>query len=415
MPSKKGLIVLMGSGELTSTMVEVHKDILQRVGSPCNAVFLDTPAGFQLNVDELSQRAVDYFLKRVQHPMQVVSFKSKDIPPLEAEKAYSELKKADYILVGPGSPTYAVRQWIGTPIPDIITRRIRDGACFVAASAAALTVGKLTMPVYEIYKVGEELHWVEGMEILGKFGINAVVIPHWNNAEGGTHDTRCCFIGESRFRELASRLPQGTGVIGIDEHTACIIDLESEEAEIRGIGSVVIEYEGKVSTFQKGEKILLDFIRGGHPDATPVERIPRETSGGAVSDMGESHFWEGVHTISDNFHSGIDGDPSGATNAVLELDSIIWKAHQELENPEFITQAREILREFIVLLGTRLASSPAGKERLKPLVDALISLREDFRKAKKWTEADAMRDCLKNAGILVEDTPDGPRWRVEVG
>jgi len=40
--SAKGKIVLMGSGELTATMVEVHKDMLARYDPPAQAVFLDT-------------------------------------------------------------------------------------------------------------------------------------------------------------------------------------------------------------------------------------------------------------------------------------------------------------------------------------------------------------------------------------
>ena len=86
-------------------------------------------------------------------------------------------------------------------------RRVEDGGCLVAASAAALTVGRFTMPVYEIYKVGTELNWAEGMNILGRFGFNLVVIPHWNNAEGGNHDTRFCYMGEPRFRKLEALLP----------------------------------------------------------------------------------------------------------------------------------------------------------------------------------------------------------------
>ena len=419
--NKKGFIVLMGSGELTSTMVEVHKDILRRVAGnswPCNAIFLDTPAGFQLNVDELSQRAVDYFQKRIHHPLKVVSFKSKDIPLAEAERAYKELHGADYILVGPGSPTYAVRQWIKTPIPHIIAQRIQGGACFVAASAAALTVGKFTMPVYEIYKVGETPHWVEGMDILGNFGINAVVIPHWNNAEGGTHDTSRCFIGELRFRQLVSQLPGGTGIIGLDEHTACIIDLEREEAEVRGIGRVTIEYNKNVQVFQRGSKIPLDILRGRYGIGLSPE-IGSQVESTVTRDKTshqekERPFWDKIHLLSDSFHKGLEKDPIASINALLELDSIIWKALQDHENPEFITQARDMFREFIVLLGAHIASLPPSREAcIRPVLEKILTLRDIYRKNKKWTEADALRNCLKEAGIMVEDTPAGTRWKIE--
>jgi hypothetical protein len=45
MRPQKGKIVPMGSGELTATMVEVHKGLLDHLPGPSQAAFLDTPAG----------------------------------------------------------------------------------------------------------------------------------------------------------------------------------------------------------------------------------------------------------------------------------------------------------------------------------------------------------------------------------
>ncbi len=291
MPSNKGLIVLMGSGELTATMVEVHKEILARFGGFPRAFFLDTPAGFQLNADQLSQRAVEYFRLNVGYMMEVISFKSKGVPPIERELAFSQMKEADYILVGPGSPTYAIRQWKETPIPEILELRIKGGACLVAASAAALTVGRFALPVYEIYKVGEELHWVEGLDILGHFGLNTVVVPHWNNAEGGTHDTGFCFMGESRFRKLESMLPDDVSILGLDEHTACIIDLDSEEISIKGIGSVTFRYQAIERTFHRGEKFPLRVLSEGKSSVAPaVQAMDMPESGATPVPLEETGF-----------------------------------------------------------------------------------------------------------------------------
>lgn len=409
----RGKIVLMGSGELTSTMVEVHKEILKNLEGERKAVFLDTPAGFQLNVDELSQRAVDYFRSRVLHPLSVLSFKAKDISPFEAEQAFQGLREASYVLVGPGSPTYAVRQWVGTPVADILAQMTEKGGCFVAASAAALTVGRFTLPVYEIYKVGEPLYWAEGLNLLDRFGLNYVVIPHWNNAEGGTHDTRCCFVGESRFRILASMLPEETAVLGIDEHTACIIDFEKEKVTVRGIGSVTVRRGDKEKIFQRDVSFPLDILRGkdadtgGKGDEKEGEEIDNET----VKDM-SGGFWGRVHAIESAFHRGIESDPRDAVNAILELDRVIWEARQNLENVEFITQAREMLREHIVLMGARLVSEREGPEHdIRVLIEELLVLRESFRKNKQWRESDALRDCLRKVNVLVEDTPEGPQWQ----
>jgi peptidase E len=415
MTQPKGKIVLMGSGELTATMVEVHKALLNELNESPRAVFIDTPAGFQLNVDQLSQRAVDYFTSRVQHAMSVVSFKSHETTtPYAAEKAFHTLREADFILIGPGSPTYAVRQWQQTPIPEIITRRVAEGACLVAASAAALTVGRFTLPVYEIYKVGEPLHWIDGMDILGKFGFDFVVIPHWNNAEGGTHDTRFCYMGEPRFNALASDLPPDVSILGLDEHTACIIDLAKEEIRIRGIGTVTLRRHGSEMSLAKGECYPMGILYG--EDAG--NQWHKKSSPAIVSDQAvhtDDVFWERIHTIQSLFEKSLETkDLENATNALLELDGTIWKAQQELENTEFISQGRDLLRDMIVLLGTSCAPAQLSTvDSLAPVIKHLLTLRNRFRQEKKWQDADAIRTCLAAVNIVIEDTADGSRWQLK--
>ncbi|PWN04850.1 cysteine--tRNA ligase [Nocardioides silvaticus] len=46
------------------------------------------------------------------------------------------------------------------------------------------------------------------------------------------------------------------------------------------------------------------------------------------------------------------------------------------------------------------------------LVSGLLEQRAEARAAKDWARADAIRDQIKQAGIEVEDTPDGPKWTV---
>ena len=416
MSTKKGIIALMGSGELTATIVEVHKELLAELPDPPQAVFLDTPAGFQLNVEQLSERAVEYFRKHVQQNVSIASFKAKEeSTPYEVEQALHSLRQADFVLIGPGSPTYAVRQWQDTPLAEILTKQVENGGCLVAASAAALTVGRFTLPVYEIYKVGEDLHWVEGINMLKNFGFNVVVIPHWNNAEGGTHDTRFCYMGEPRFRKLESLLPGDVSILGLDEHTACLIDLEKDEAVIKGLGTVVLRRQGTEKVFAKGDRFSLDILRGEDlgKDWQPVVR--KQTVSESVSEIEEESFWDRIHAIETAFRAGLEQDDAKeTTNALLELDRTIWQGKQELEQEEFISQAREVLRDIIVLLGMRLEASPKDRANcLAPLVEDLLKLREKFRQNNQWQEADAVRDSLQRADILVEDTEEGTRWRLK--
>ena len=138
-------------------------------------------------------------------------------------------------MAGPGSPSYALRQWAGGPIPDALAEKLTGGGVLTMASAAALTLGVVTIPVYEIYKVGEEPRWLDGLDLLGSAtGLRAAVVPHYDNAEGGNHDTRFCYMGERRLRTLERALPEGAFILGVDSHTALLLDLVQGPRRSRG-------------------------------------------------------------------------------------------------------------------------------------------------------------------------------------
>ncbi len=259
-----GTITLIGSGEMSPTMSKVHRAVMSRIAGPVRAVFLDTPAGFELNADQISSRAVQYFKKRFNVDLTVASFKGTAAArPGEIEDALRRLQRANYIFAGPGSPTYAIRNWQNTPIREAMARRLASGAHLVFASAAAIAMGRHALPVYEIYKVGEEPHWVEGLNLLGTYGLELAIVTHWNNAEGGTYDTRYCFMGEPRLRLLEERLPDSATILGIDEHTACIVDLASRECRVMGVGQVTIRRKGREVTYASGTAFDLDQLAEG--------------------------------------------------------------------------------------------------------------------------------------------------------
>jgi cysteinyl-tRNA synthetase len=71
------------------------------------------------------------------------------------------------------------------------------------------------------------------------------------------------------------------------------------------------------------------------------------------------------------------------------------------------------LRELIVSLGVRLESAPISRaDCLAPVVEALVDLRQQFRTEKQYDAADAIRETLEGAGIIIEDTKQGSRWRL---
>ena len=51
------------------------------------------------------------------------------------------------------------------------------------------------------------------------------------------------------------------------------------------------------------------------------------------------------------------------------------------------------------------------KESLDDEVEAMIAARQQARKDRNWAEADRIRDELKAMGIVLEDTPQGVKWK----
>jgi len=59
--------------------------------------------------------------------------------------------------------------------------------------------------------------------------------------------------------------------------------------------------------------------------------------------------------------------------------------------------------------------TPPGVEKdlIEGLMDIILSIRREYRVAKEWEQADALRNRLLDLGIAVEDRAEGPTWRLE--
>ena len=279
-------LVVMGSGETAPTMVRVHREVFAAC-PPGPAVMLDTPFAFQTNRAELVTRTCGYFAQSLGREVEVAVWSGSDGSAQE-EKSLALLDRASWAFAGPGSPTYALRRWRGTPVPAALTGVVRRGGTVVLGSAAALTLGTHAVPVYEIYKVGEDPQWVEGLDLLGTLtGVDAAVVPHYDNKEGATHDTRFCYLGEDRLAALEEQLPDHVGVLGVDEHTAFIVDVEARTITVAGNGVMSVRRRGDTRTFAAGESLGLDelsaMLRGEQVGdvaaATPQRRRTRCRAG----------------------------------------------------------------------------------------------------------------------------------------
>ena len=193
------------------------------------------------------------------------------------ERLVTTVRDARYVFAGPGSPSYALRKWQGTVVPSLLVEKLLHGGCVVFASAAALTLGVATVPVYEIYKCGEDPHWLEGLDVTSAAGIRAAVIPHYDNNEGGTHDTRFCYLGERRLSIMERDLPDGVFVLGVDEHTACTFDLDAGTASVEGRGVVTVRAAGRSATLAERRNLPHRPDSSRPPRHSPAQARNRKT------------------------------------------------------------------------------------------------------------------------------------------
>ncbi len=388
MRDQPGTITLIGSGELGEAMAKVYRALLARLEPAVAAVFLDTPAGFEANADEISAKAVEYFKQHFDAQLIVASYRSKPrATARQVAAALDVLRRANFIFAGPGSPSYAIRNWRGSVVWDALAARWMTGAHLAFASAGAIALGCCALPVYEIYKAGHDVDWIDGLDLLGAFGLKLAIVPHWNNAEGGTYDTRYCYMGETRFKILEAKLPWDVVVLGIDEHTAFILAPAVRQGAVSGAGHVTIRYAGRETKYPAGATIAFDQMRALNLGqiAAPAETAPPAVSAAPTPEI---------------------------LTTTMYLDQLA-RAMKEASEPgaqhELIDRAHNTMHE--------LAQSWRESDRLLPsqddaaLVELLVRTRAQLRAAKQFALADQVRQALTDLGIILEDSPSGTTWK----
>ena len=411
------ILCIMGSGETAPTMVSVHADLIARMGpQPVPAVLLDTPFGFQENADDISQRAMAFFRDNVGHAISVATYRNRETAtPLEYETMLARVGEARYVFAGPGSPTYALQQWRESALPKVLGAKLREGGCVTFASAAAVGLGPYALTVYEVYKVGEPPRWLEGLDLLSATGLRAAVIPHYNNAEGGTHDTRYCYMGERRLRALEEMLPDDVAILGVDEHTACIFDLGAGEATIRGRGAVTWRHHGGSKRFESGSVLPIEALAGDVSNAgAAAAPQPAAAVEQAEPAPGASPFLEELEKHEASAEQALAGrDVDATVAAALAIDAQMHDWAADTFDSDEQDRARETLRRIVVRLGDVARDGAADpRERIAPVVDRVLDLRKQMRTEGQYALADRLRDLLVDAGIEVRDSPDGSTWHL---
>jgi hypothetical protein len=340
-----GRIAFLGSGETSLAGGRIFESLARLITDPLKIAILETPAGFELNASLVAGRVAEFLKTRLQNykpQIDLVAARKQGTPySPDSPEIIAPLFTANLIFMGPGSPTYVARQLRGSLAWDVICARHRQGATLVFSSAATISIGAWVLPVYEIYKVGEDVHRKDGLNLFADFGVDLSFIPHWNNAEGGIDlDTSRCFMGIDRFNQWRNLLPPENTILGLDEHSGVIMDFEAGTCEVHGVSSVTVLKNTEESMHSSGSIFSLDTL-GDFKFPVPLEREIR------------SEVWDLIASASQT-------DEETPPDEALELLSLRKAARARKDFPE-----SDRLRDQLAALGWLVKDTRDGQQLTK--------------------------------------------------
>lgn len=168
-------------------------------------------------------------------------------------------------------------------------------------------------------------------------------------------------------------------------------------------------YEGKLEEMQKGWSRLQGAVQNLKETLElTLNRPELTTSEKKVLERIEKMDQKLLGALADDFNTAL------ALGVLFELvREINAYQHQGGANPLVLGRAWDLFELYSINVLGVVGSEKSQEEGLvDPLLDLLLELRERLRQEKNFTLADKIREDLSALGVLVEDTPQGPRWKV---
>jgi cytochrome oxidase Cu insertion factor (SCO1/SenC/PrrC family) len=222
---------------------------------------------------------------------------------------------------------------------------------------------------------------------------------------------------------MARELPADAAVLGVDEHTAMVIDLRTDGIEIRGRGGVTVRRAGDSTILPAGTSMCLADLRGlvlgtkradrgGGAPSVPVPSVPVPSVPVPTVPVAPAPLPEVMTEAERGFGVAAGARDAGAMVAViLALETAIKQWEADTDEDQGTEQARALLRGLIGRLGRTAQDGLADpRDRLRPAVEPLIALRNTLRAQRNFAAADAIRHALTAAGLGLSDTPGDTRW-----
>ncbi|MEU5265033.1 cysteine--tRNA ligase [Amycolatopsis sp. NPDC021455] len=162
-----------------------------------------------------------------------------------------------------------------------------------------------------------------------------------------------------------------------------------------------VEYsDAAVSEAAQGYRRIETFLRrAAQSGAVTLGTIPEAFANALDDDLATPQAFAVVHTTVRDGNAALD---AGDTPKALELAAAVRAMTDVLGLDPLSARWSEAG-----------GSETPTKEALSRLVEGLLAERQQARAEKDFARADAARDRLSQAGIVVEDTPNGPQWTVK--
>mgnify|MGYP003779365765 CR=1 FL=1 len=115
-----------------------------------------------------------------------------------------------------------------------------------------------------------------------------------------------------------------------------------------------------------------------------------------------------VQAMNDDFNTAL------AIAALFDLarDINTYSSEKELDK-DALAGAKKVFEDLMGVIGINLAVEQGEKGQiLEGLMELIIEIRQTARKNKDFTTADLIRDKLKELGVILEDAPQGTKWKI---
>ena len=248
-------------------------------------------------------------------------------------------------------------------------------------------------------------------------GGNDLIFPHHENEIAQAEP---CIDGDEKF----ARYWLHNGFITIDNEK-----MSKSKNNFFTVKDILKEFPGEVIRFfilQTHYRSPLDFSDERlHEAQTALDRLrnantvitelsQREGTSDTAAELAVQ-----AETFLSDFDAAMDDDfnTALAISQMFGLAKEINRYHQEIErgaafDAANFKKAADDYHAMAAIIGIFEQEKTQADDGLADaLMELIIGIRQEARAAKNWAVADRIRDGLKEAGVIIEDTPTGVRWK----